>query len=146
MNKYYVLHTMIFWTVTQQSGIICHLVISELCLQHRILDFANGNPVRQLCALLQHCIFRGLKRWKSFGAKSGLYSGCSRHFHPNCNKAAICQALWGLGTKWLSSLQLCEEASWWSQMPNWWGSARNCLTVVLIAVPRMFCWRHSIQP
>jgi hypothetical protein len=34
-----------------------------------------------------------------------MYSGCSRHFHPNCrHRAAICWALWGLCTKRLYSM------------------------------------------
>ena len=61
--------------------------------------------------------------------KSELYSIYLTHSHPNfCNKAAVCWAVWGLGTKWLSYFWPSEEASWWSQIPKCCKSARSCLT------------------
>jgi len=133
------------------SGICHHVLSVNVQLQCRILDFANGTTLRQLLSLLQHleselerCFFRGLKIQNLFVAKSGLWSGCSRHSHPHCcNKAAICQATWGIGVKWLSSFSTSEEASWCSQIIIWLGSSKSCLSVVLFTMPRILCWRHS---
>ena len=58
-----------------------------------------------------------------FVVKSGLYSGWSIHSHTNCcNKAAICWAMWGLSTKWLSSFWSSAGPSWWSHIPNCCGN------------------------
>jgi hypothetical protein len=141
---------LLFHKVTLEGSCICHCGLSvNLCFQHRILGTVNGTTVSCTSASFWNlwppaCIFQGLWRWKLLGAKSGLYSWCLRHCDPNCcNEAAICQAVWGLGTKWLSSLWPCEEASSWSQMPNWCRSARRCLTLVLLTKPRILCWRHA---
>ena len=66
-----------------------------------------------------------------------------RHFQPNCCKQAdICQVVWGFRTKWPSSWP-SEEASWRSQMPNWWRSARGLLTVFPFTKPRILWWRYT---
>jgi hypothetical protein len=66
-----------------------------------------------------------------------------RHFQPNCYKQAdICQVVCGFRTKWPSSWS-SEEASWRSQMPNWWRSARGLLTVLPFTKHRILWWRHT---
>jgi len=66
---------------------------SELCKHNQCeTNFCNSTSFWD--SWPPRCLFRGLKRLKSLGAKSGLYGGCLRHSHPNfCDKAAICQAM-----------------------------------------------------
>jgi hypothetical protein len=72
--------------------------------------------------------------WWMFGTHSSefLQQGCH---------------LWGyggLGTKWLSPFWSSEEATSWSQMPNWCRSAWSCLIMVLFTKHRILCWKHAL--
>ena len=123
-----------------------------MCLQHRILGFANWTAVNQHSTLLQHfgiCHHQDApsESWKD-----------RRHLvprpHTSWQTAAMLQQFqWEcLGTytvqpwlysKWHLSFQSSEEASWWSLIPNCCGSASRCFTVFLFARPRVLCWRYT---
>jgi hypothetical protein len=45
----------------------------------------------------------------------------------------------GIGAKGLPSFQLSEEASWWSQIPKYFGTAINYFTVITFAKSGMLC-------
>ena len=150
-----------FHTRKQNNGLLFHVVIlkvqafatmshqwmhgfstdSELCKQnHCETNSCNSTSFWHLWP--PRCLIRGLKRLKSLGAKSGLYGGCLRHSHLNfCDKLS---GYGGLGTKWLSSFWSSEEATWWSQMPNWRRNAWSCHMMVLFTKHRILCWRHAL--
>jgi hypothetical protein len=96
-----------------EDSCICHNVLSaNVCLQHRILGFANGTTVTQLPGLPQHfgisdqqdASSEGLKDWSQLMR----IQSCTTDVEPLpsncCSKAAVCRTVWGLGTKRWESL------------------------------------------
>jgi hypothetical protein len=91
----------------------------NICLENRILGFADGIIGRQFFALMQHFTTSDHKdassgNWNNesyFLPSLGLYGGCSKHSRQNCCKKALsvrCFEVVAAGTSsWPS-----EEAVW----------------------------------
>ena len=70
------------WSILSQMTPMSCPISANVCLQYRILGFANRTTVRQLPALPHHfgicghhdAFSDGQKRWNSLGTKSGLYN------------------------------------------------------------------------
>ena len=117
-----------------------HIYIFEYHEQRLIVGY--GEVSQLLWHSLNHYIYKEVKFSLVFHSAAAHYIPCidtactfCRQYVHLCTcmgaRGIICihihilgsKAVWGLGTKWLSSLQPSEEASWWSWMPNWCGSA-----------------------
>jgi len=109
-----------------------------------------------LASVTTRMLHQKAEKWRALGAKtphSMTVSCLVAAIWTECVNWGFCSSvkeIWALlgfyklqNGNLLEMFQSSEEASWWSQIPQYCRSARSCLTMIPFTQPRFLYWRNT---
>ena len=126
-------------------------LLDNVRLQHRTVGCVNRTTWRELQALPHsvwhlwppRCFFRGPKRWKSHSAKTPYSPTDSSLVAAIWMEVSWTSTIWARLQKWVSSIWLSEDESWWLDSKMLRKFRKLSFTIISLVKTRVLCWSHT---